>query len=203
MPVAAAQLPAASAHAVAFTPNPFGIGQDGVLGSVDVLSADLGLPAGATQLTGATGAGDLTVVFTLAVATGGAYDGVTVQATTAGLSFLTVTGAGILTGSGVLPTATRLSLGLDRARFEYPDDGVAAGTSLPTFFVSFASLEPGDVFHAGVASVVASPLPGGTTFGRVDFGSATAVPEPALGSLALAAAAFTTLRGRARERARA
>lgn len=193
--VAAFLLPAAGARALSFSPDPFTVGPPTLdpFATVDVLSADLGLPAGAVQLVGATGAGDLTVVFTLDVAATSllAYDGVMAQASTADLDPLPVTGAGILASSGLAPDAAHISASGNSARFQYPDDAVTVGAGLATFFVSFASLAPGDVFYAGMNTVV-PPLPGaggGTTYGRVDLGSTTAVPEPAIASLGAAAAA--------------
>ncbi len=164
--------------ALSFTPDPFSIGAVGApLATVDVVGSPLGLPTGATLLAGTTGAGDRVVLFTVAPTTG--FDGVRVRIDDAGGTSLPIGGAGVLAGSGLLPDTT--SIGSLGAAFEYPDDAVAPGGGLPTFFVSLPALGPGDRLYVGVASRAPSPL-----FGRVDFGS-TLVPEPGVAALAASA----------------
>ena len=141
----------------------------------------LGLPLGASPLVGTPAPGDLTVAFRFSISAG-PFDGLAALARTAAGDPIAPTGAGVLAGGGLLPQATGIS-SVGSVSFAYPADAVTATAVLPTFFISFADLVPGDAFFAGVTSL----LP--PSFGRTDLGSTTAVPEPARAPLAEAAAA--------------
>ena len=197
---------ASAAGAVSFSPDPFGLGSGAGLGTVDVVDVLAGLPTNSTQLAGSTAPGDLTIVFRYALSTG-PFDGLGAGARTPAFDDIAPTGGGVLAGAGLLPQATLLGAG--GLFFDYGAGGITAQTLLPSFFVSFASLSPGDLFTASVTHIIETGggggggrppiVPGGQGgFGVRRGGSTTLVPEPGLPFLAAAVCALLWIAARRR-----
>lgn len=141
--ILAGLLGAGRAQALAIDPSPVPLSGDAT-GAIALVSVETGLPAGAVQLGGSTGAGDITLVFELGVSSG-AVEELSVAALTLPFSGVTATGSGWIPGGGVDiaqvgGTATTISFDFGVAGTPEPGEGVGAGEASDHFFVSYAAL---------------------------------------------------------------
>lgn len=134
---------AGSAKALGISPNPIPLSGD-VTGQIELVSVVTGLPGGATQLTGTTGAGDVSLVFRLSFSAG-AVEVLGLSGVTLPFTAITPTGTGWVPGAGVdiaqvTGTATSPQFDFGVAGTPSAGEGVGAGQSSDLFFVSFAAL---------------------------------------------------------------
>jgi hypothetical protein len=168
---------ASSASALSFTlsPDPISFTVGSASGSIALVggSQGQGLPSGAIQLSGTTGASDDVLIFAVTV-TAGTLDEVGVGVfPPATLS----SGSGWIAGSGVDVLIGPTNTSATRS-FNFAGGGLSVGQTSDAFFVSYASLGSGSSVNFSVKSG-ASALTVSATSGLAS------VPEPGLAALLL------------------
>ena len=151
-----------TAQALSITPDPIPFTVGSASGTIDFLASTSGIPSGGAQLSGTTGAGDISLVFRVSVTSGSVVE------VGSSVFLVSSTGSGTVAGPDVdVINGTVTATGPFLRTFSFSGGPLTAGNTSDAFFVSYASLS--------VGQTVTFMINDGTTQGTP---TATLVPEP-------------------------